>query len=139
MKRCNRVQLNLYETLAPRLRNPSPEAPINRWVYSSFKVHLNSLEKPEKIPEALSLSLSTLHSPYSLHTAPATTHGSGHPVHTTIQTPYPLLSYCFPTNTRTNLGIGGPLANTPRVWSIYSNLFYRNREGERRKIEDSRI
>ncbi|CAL9011568.1 unnamed protein product, partial [Prunus brigantina] len=55
-----------------------------------------------------------------------TTHGFGRPVHTIHTIPYTLLSYCFPTNTRTNLGIGRPLANTPRVWSIYSSLIYRN-------------
>ncbi|BBG97199.1 Protein kinase superfamily protein [Prunus dulcis] len=76
------------------LRNPSPEAPINRRPHSSFKAS---------------------------HTAPPP--GSHHTYNS-----YPLLSYCFPTNTQTNLGIGGPLANTPRE--------SRKREKEDRRLKD---
>ena len=45
------------------------------------------------------------------------------------------VSYCFPTNTWTNLGIRGPLAKPPRVWSSYFNLFCREKETTKKKGE----
>ena len=93
--------------------------------------------KPEKNTRS-SLSLSTLHI-FSTRLRPPHTAPAARFTPYINTTPYPLLSYCFSTNTRTNLGIGGPLANTPRVWFIYSNLFYRNRGRERRKIKGWRI
>lgn len=75
-------------------------------------------------------------------------HGSGHP-HTRLQPPgsprerippstLAIVVYLSRSN-RTNLGIGGPLVNTPWVWFIYSCSFFRNRRREKMKLEGRRI
>ena len=87
--------------------------------------------KPEKNTRS-SLSLSTLHI-FSTRLRPPHTAPAARFTPYINTTPYPLLSYCFSTNTRTNLGIGGPLANTPRVWSSYWFYFAGRRRRRRRK------
>ncbi|CAL8162665.1 unnamed protein product [Prunus armeniaca] len=58
-----------------------------------------------------------------------------HTASTTRFTPYiylrTLLIAIVPSNTRTNLGIGGPLANTPPVWSFTPYCFARRKRIEK--------